>query len=319
MADSGEKVERENESVAEDKEIKNASLSEDFDKDTASNMAEIIDDNQDNLNVDKQVKFDSSESIDRSPNSILSDDLKNSEGIEKTQESLKTSVENLKRTVAMMKEQPDQFESPQQPTKDSPKDHLKRNSSFSSNTTASSLRELEECLKSSDTPLDMHGTLERDGEVMTFVAEGLTDLVRLSSATPSSLSSASGWSGVSRSPTLHSPETLPPVDVKALFEIENSAHKIAASVGKMMDSMAANLHLMSSVTTSCIDAYKEGVDRTCDSVDASIKTMYALMAKCEELSKSMQPVYKLSNEMKEVKRLLELFENQVNKGMAIDS
>lgn len=204
-------------------------------------MSEKLDDSQDKLNVDKQILLESSGSTDRSPNSALSDDSKSSFGIEKTQESLKTSVENLKRTVAMMKEHPEQSEPA---LKDSPKAHLKRNSSFSSNTTASSLRELEECLKSSDTPLDMHGTLERDGEVMTFVAEGLTDLVRLSSATPSSLSSASGWSGVSRSPTLHSPESIPPVDVKALFEIENSAHKIAASVGKMMDSMAANLHLV---------------------------------------------------------------------------
>lgn len=34
---------------------------------------------------------------------------------------------------------------------------------------------------------------------------------------------------------------------------------------------------MSSVTTSCIDAYKEGVDRTCDSVDGSIKVTTKLI------------------------------------------
>jgi len=40
--------------------------------------------------------------------------------------------------------------------------------------------------------------------------------------------------------------------------------------------------------------------------------MYQLMAKCEELNQSMKPIAKLSEELKEVKRLLELFEKAVD-------
>lgn len=37
--------------------------------------------------------------------------------------------------------------------------------------------------------------------------------------------------------------------------------------------------------------------KTCDAVDHNIKSMYQLMAKCEELSKSMGPIYKLAEQM----------------------
>ena len=54
---------------------------------------------------------------------------------------------------------------------------------------------------------------------------------------------------------------------------------------------------MSSVTGDCVHAYREGVDSTCDSVDGAIKSMYALMAKCEELSRAFKPVYQLADKM----------------------
>ena len=37
--------------------------------------------------------------------------------------------------------------------------------------------------------------------------------------------------------------------------------------------------------------------------------MYQLMAKVEELNKSMAPAYKLADQVKEVKRLLAMFES----------
>ena len=33
---------------------------------------------------------------------------------------------------------------------------------------------------------------------------------------------------------------------------------------------------MSSITFACVGAYKDGVDQTCDSVDASIKVRYII-------------------------------------------
>jgi BLOC-1 related complex subunit 6 len=37
--------------------------------------------------------------------------------------------------------------------------------------------------------------------------------------------------------------------------------------------------------------------------------MYQLMAKCEELSKAMSPLYKQAEAVKEIKKLLDIMEN----------
>lgn len=58
-----------------------------------------------------------------------------------------------------------------------------------------------------------------------------------------------------------------------------------------------------------MDTYKEGVCKTCDEVDANIKAMYQLMAKVEELNKAMQPAYKMGEQLKDIKRLLEMYES----------
>ena len=60
------------------------------------------------------------------------------------------------------------------------------------------------------------------------------------------------------------------------------------------------------------ETYRDGVCKTCDEVDSNIKSMYQLMAKVEELNKSMAPAYKLADQVKEVKRLLEMLENVSN-------
>ncbi|KAH3816649.1 hypothetical protein DPMN_118169 [Dreissena polymorpha] len=104
-------------------------------------------------------------------------------------------------------------------------------------------------------------------------------------------------SGRSRSSYPQSPDCMPPIDPIAVHEIENHARMVAENVDQMMTNLRENLHKMSAISVGCEEAYKTSVDFTCDSVDSSIKSMYALMAKCEELSKSMQPVYKLNDQM----------------------
>ncbi|CAG2111065.1 unnamed protein product [Medioppia subpectinata] len=69
---------------------------------------------------------------------------------------------------------------------------------------------------------------------------------------------------------------------------------------------------ITSLTVECISTYETCLSTTCDVIDSNIKSMYQLMAKCEELNQSMKPIAKLSEELKEVKRLLELFEKAVD-------
>ncbi|XP_059143888.1 uncharacterized protein LOC131931197 [Physella acuta] len=179
------------------------------------------------------------------------------------------------------------------------------------------------------------GTITRKGDMIQFVADDLhekikqsspmsyvadtvsTDSRRSSVRSVTSFSSSTSFatsSGVSRSPSSQfqqSPDDIPPIDAAAVIELENHARRVADNLDLMMGNIRNNLHKMSALTIGCQDAYKRSVDITCDSVDASIKSMYALMAKCEELSMAMGPVEQLAVQIKEIKRILDLFETQL--------
>ncbi|XP_074644744.1 uncharacterized protein LOC141901424 [Tubulanus polymorphus] len=198
-----------------------------------------------------------------------------------------------------------------------------------------SLERLESVIQAvTEIPLHEQGVLLKDGKMMSFVAEDLNEMIRMSSplsrssrtnsirsiSSVNSISSSSycstSVSGMSRSSSLPlhpSPDEIPPIDPHALKDIETHAKRVADNLDLMMGNLKATLHKMSAITISCGDAYSNGVDNTCESVDTCIKSMYALMAKCEEMSKVMQPVYKVAEQIKEIKRLLDLFESQMAK------
>ncbi|XP_045164978.1 dentin sialophosphoprotein-like [Mercenaria mercenaria] len=180
-----------------------------------------------------------------------------------------------------------------------------------------------------------HGKVVRsDSGLIEFIADDLQEKIRRSSPMSKTASSdvssrrssilsltsvdsmasssmaTSMTSGMSRSYP-QSPDCIPPIDPMAVHEIENQARLVADSLDHMMGNLRNNLHQMSAISVGCEEAYKTSVDVTCDSVDASIKSMYAMMAKCEELSMAMEPVYKLADQIKEIKRLLDRFESQI--------
>lgn len=69
---------------------------------------------------------------------------------------------------------------------------------------------------------------------------------------------------------------------------------------------------MSALSMSTIETFRDSVCKTCDKVDSNIKSMYQVMAKVEELNKSMAPAYKLSEQLKDIKRLLDIYESLLN-------
>ncbi|XP_064604440.1 BLOC-1-related complex subunit 6-like isoform X2 [Liolophura sinensis] len=181
----------------------------------------------------------------------------------------------------------------------------------------------------------LQGMIMRKGDMIEFVADNLQEKIRgsrdsssMGSRTSSmrsissvnSISSytsslATSVSGMSRSPSSlvqQSPDAIPPIDPQAMQDLESQARVVADRVDLMMGNLKANLFKMSAITVGTLDAYKHSVESTCEAVDASIKAMYALMAKCEELSTTVKPVYQLADQIKEIKRLLDLFEGQLD-------
>ena len=102
------------------------------------------------------------------------------------------------------------------------------------------------------------------------------------------------------------------LDPTCILEIERSAKHLATSVDEMCENLSGVLQGISALTVDTVETYRDGVCKTCDAVDGNIKAMYQVMAKVEELNKSMGPAYRIAEDIKEVKRLLDLFEAAFN-------
>nr|SVE92714.1 EOG090X0FS7 [Megafenestra aurita] len=163
---------------------------------------------------------------------------------------------------------------------------------------------LEDEVKPSIQNLAGEGTILKEGDMIHFIAKNLETKIRLSSP---DVSEASQPLGSQSDPARSAFPITPESTLLALLERE--AKCIAASVDGLTEHLAVSLHTISAVTAQSLTVYKDSVCKTCDSMDANIKAMYQLMAKCEELSKSMAPVYKLSDQVKELKKLLDIMEN----------
>ena len=99
------------------------------------------------------------------------------------------------------------------------------------------------------------------------------------------------------------------LDPTAIEDVERHARYLAACVDSMVENLSGVLQSASGLTVDTLETYRDGVCKTCDEVDNNIKSMYQLMAKVEELNKSMSPAYKVNDQIKEVKQLLDLLEN----------
>ncbi|XP_001602456.1 BLOC-1-related complex subunit 6 isoform X1 [Nasonia vitripennis] len=162
--------------------------------------------------------------------------------------------------------------------------------------------------------LQSEGTVMKEGDMVLFVAEDLENKIKLSSPIAKK-GETSFLDSRNSTPCLYrqalTPQ-LPALDHNILNELENEARKVATSVDSITENLAAILHSASALTVGCLETYRDAVCKTCDAVDYNIKSMYQLMAKCEELSKSMSVLYKMSEKVKDMKKMLELFENTMN-------
>ncbi|GCB67165.1 BLOC-1-related complex subunit 6 [Scyliorhinus torazame] len=153
--------------------------------------------------------------------------------------------------------------------------------------------------------LELEGTVSHDGDLTHYVANNLQHKIKMSSR--QSLDQESGNSVKSRSMERLKSDN-PPIDPGVLLDLEKDAKEVAQKVDQMMKSLNATIQNMTALSVGYIQTYRDSVDSLGESVDMSIKGMYTLMARCEELDRSMQPILVLSKQIHEVKRTLEMFE-----------
>ncbi|GBM34549.1 BLOC-1-related complex subunit 6 [Araneus ventricosus] len=161
---------------------------------------------------------------------------------------------------------------------------------------------------------ELQGTLTVDGDLVTFVAEDLQEKIKMSSPISRWTDSSSFPGSRSSTPSLYRQALQPNfhiIDPNILTDLESHAKKVATCVDTMLENLSGTLQSISSLTVDCMETYESSVCKTCDAVDVNIKAVYQLMAKCEELSNSMSPLYKMSGEVKNIKKMLEQLEHIV--------
>lgn len=103
-----------------------------------------------------------------------------------------------------------------------------------------------------------------------------------------------------------------PTNIKLLNQLETEANKVAASVDDLTENLTGILRSISALTLDCLETYRNCICKTCDTIDYNIKLMYQLMAKCEELNKVAEPLNTLAQNTKDIKNVLDQFENAMN-------
>jgi hypothetical protein len=163
--------------------------------------------------------------------------------------------------------------------------------------------------------LCLEGTVTKEGDMVLFVAEDLETKIKLSSPVTKKGDTPPFPGSRISTPCLYRQALMPQlpiIDPNVLNDLEMEVRRVATSVDTLTENLAGILRSVSALTVECLEVYRDAVCKTCDAVDSNIKSMYQLMAKCEELSKSMKPIYKLAEQIKAIKRLLDLFENAMN-------
>ncbi|OQV23971.1 hypothetical protein BV898_02317 [Hypsibius exemplaris] len=105
---------------------------------------------------------------------------------------------------------------------------------------------------------------------------------------------------------------LAPVDPRALQNLEQLIQKLCENVTEMNAFLSSQLQQMCNLTAEHVRTYRSGIEKTCDTVDGCIKTMYQLMARTEELHKQMRQISTVHDQIKELKRMVTILEGYVD-------
>ncbi|KAH8379248.1 hypothetical protein KR009_003868 [Drosophila setifemur] len=102
---------------------------------------------------------------------------------------------------------------------------------------------------------------------------------------------------------------VPEVDGSVLSDIELEAQYLATSVDNLMENLGNLLHSISSITADNVEVHRSAVNKLTDTLDANIKCQYQLLAKAEEITKSMKPTEQLGQRIREIKRLVDMLDS----------
>ncbi|XP_054431666.1 BLOC-1-related complex subunit 6 [Pteronotus mesoamericanus] len=152
-------------------------------------------------------------------------------------------------------------------------------------------------------PLELEGTVSRHGDLTHFVANNLQLKIRLSGASqappPAPAPPCSAPSSI---------PAIPPIDPDVLRDLERLSRELGGRVDRLLRGLGGAVQELTALSVGCIQTYRDAVDSLGEAVDMSIKGMYTLLARCEELERALQPVQGLARQVRDIRRTLEVLE-----------
>ncbi|XP_038624160.1 BLOC-1-related complex subunit 6 [Tachyglossus aculeatus] len=146
--------------------------------------------------------------------------------------------------------------------------------------------------------LELEGTVSRHGHLTHFVANNLQLKIRLSAA-------AAAATPPQPPPP---PPRIPPIDPEVLRDLERLSREVGGRVDRLLGGLGGAVQELTALSVGCIQTYRDAVDSLGEAVDMSIKGMYTLLARCEELDRALQPVHALARQVRDIRRTLEVLE-----------
>ncbi|KAM3718062.1 BLOC-1-related complex subunit [Dirofilaria immitis] len=138
----------------------------------------------------------------------------------------------------------------------------------------------------------------------TFVVEDLEGRIR------DSVKQSSVKSDESRTSMQNISNSLVP-DPDILISLENYAKTISTNIDVLLHDLRNSLKGINNLTVQATECFTDAISAACNSVDATIKNTYALLAKVEEVNEAMTGIRNLSQQVKDIKRVVDLFEMQL--------
>ncbi|VDO32577.1 unnamed protein product [Onchocerca flexuosa] len=166
---------------------------------------------------------------------------------------------------------------------------------------------MDQSLESRNPEIEIQATTSSSAPIdqqNTFVVENLEGRIRDTVKQNSMQSDESRTSMQSISNSL-----VPDADV--LTSLENYAKTISTNIDVLLRDLRGSLKGMSDLTVQATECFTDAISASCNSVDATIKNTYALLAKVEEVNEAMIGIRKLSQQVKDIKRVVDLFELQL--------
>ncbi|XP_037664916.1 BLOC-1-related complex subunit 6 [Choloepus didactylus] len=151
--------------------------------------------------------------------------------------------------------------------------------------------------------LELEGTVSRHGDLTHFVANNLQLKIRLSGA-PQPPPPAPAQPCPAPAPT----PAIPPIDPDVLRDLERLSRELGGRVDRLLRGLGGAVQELTALSVGCIQTYRDAVDSLGEAVDMSIKGMYTLLARCEELERALQPVQGLARQVRDIRRTLEVLE-----------